>query len=70
MTRSTNSALLIGAYIAMVVVIIAVIVVLIYAFTGSWPNGAVIGGISGVVTVALYPVFFAKARPFGIRRHP
>jgi hypothetical protein len=60
---------LIGTFIAMVVVITAAVIVLIYAITGSWTAGAVAGGISGVVTTALYPVIFT-ARSAGAHDHP
>jgi hypothetical protein len=58
---------LIGAFIVTVVVITAVVIVLVYEFTGSWSGGAAAGGISGVVTVALYPVIF---RASGTRNDP
>ena len=58
---------MIGAFIAMVVVITAVVIVLVYVFTDSWGGGAAAGGISGVVTVALRPVIF---RASGTRNDP
>ncbi|MEO6956791.1 MAG: hypothetical protein ABI137_08620 [Antricoccus sp.] len=58
MPRRSPSLPNIGAFILTVVVLTTVVILVIYAFTSSWAGGAVVGGIAGVVTVALYPIIF------------
>lgn|GEM_PF-2603894 len=60
MRRPTSSRWFILAFVAMVVLGTAVIVVTIGAATGSWASGAVVGGIAGGLSAASYPVFFRR----------
>ncbi len=60
MRRPTSSRWSIVAFVAMVVLGTAVIVVTIGAATGSWASGAVVGGMAGGLSVAGYPLFFRR----------
>ena len=44
----------------MVVVGTALVVMVMWAVTGSWATGAVVGGVSGGVSAALYPVLVRR----------
>ena len=50
----------IALLIAITGVVTAASVLVIHAITGSWVTGAVIGGISGGITAATYPVIFRR----------
>lgn len=41
-----------------VILLTTMVIVAIYAITGSWAGAALAGGTSGVATVVLYPVIF------------
>ncbi len=60
MSRAVPSRLRISGFIAMVLAGTALGVMVIWAVTGSWATGAVVGGVSGGVTVALYPVLVRR----------
>jgi uncharacterized membrane protein HdeD (DUF308 family) len=64
MTRQIPTALLISLFIAMVILVTAIVVVVIHFVTGSWLNGWFTLLFSGVITVSVYPlVFQRKAHP-------
>ncbi len=56
MSGAAPSRLRISGFIAMVVAVSALVVMVMWAVTGSWATGAVVGGVSGGVSAALYPV--------------
>jgi len=60
MSRAAPSRLRISGFIAMVVAGTALVVMVIWAVAGSWATGAVVGGVSGGVTAALYPVLVRR----------
>ncbi len=60
MSRAAPSRLRISGFIAMVVAVTALVVMVMWAVTGSWATGAVVGGVSGGVTAALYPVLVRR----------
>ena len=64
MTRQIPTALLISLFIAMVILVTAIVVVVIHFVTGSWLNGWFILLFSGAIAVSVYPfVFQRKAHP-------
>lgn len=60
MSRAAPSRRRISGFIAMVVVGTALVVMVMWAVTGSWATGAVVGGVSGGVSAALYPVLVRR----------
>jgi len=60
MSGAAPSRLRISGFIAMVLAGTALVVMVIWAVTGSWATGAVVGGVSGGVTAALYPVLVRR----------
>jgi len=69
MRRPSTSLPAIAGYILSVILLTSIVIVAIYAMTGSWRGGAAAGGISGVAAVALYPVIF-RARTSSTLDHP
>jgi nucleoside permease NupC len=60
MSPSQRTSLRLTAFIGAVVIGTAAVIVLIHWITGSWAVGATAGVIAGVLSTAMYPVFFRK----------
>ncbi len=60
MTRHTPTALRISLFVAMVILVTAVVVVAIYSVTGSWVNGWFTLLVAAVMTVSAYPFVFRR----------
>jgi len=60
MTGHTPTALRISLFVAMVILVTAVVVVVIYSVTGSWVNGWFSFLVAGVLTVSAYPFVFRR----------
>ena len=60
MSYAAPSRLRTSGFIAMVVAVTALVVMVMWAVTGSWATGGVVGGVSGGVSAALYPVLVRR----------